>query len=287
MRFSYQVGMCDPGHYLPLAKAAEAAGFHGITVPDSICYPKESISKYPYNADGSRDFLETEPFIESLIAVTAMAAATEHIRFATFVYKFAIRQAAVVAKQVQSINVLSGNRFDFGVGISPWQEDFAVTQTPFEQRGKRLDEQIEIFRGLETGDYFGYEGDIHTLPANRMNPVPSNPTPILVGGHAEPALRRAARNDGWMCAGASLDDLRGYMAKLKAYREEFGTADQPFRVFTTGQDAFTREGIEELETIGITDVIIAFRNVYAREPDHDLDTKIKQLQWYAGEFIGG
>jgi probable F420-dependent oxidoreductase len=285
MRFSYQVGMCDPGHYLPLARAAEAAGFDGITVPDSLCYPRECLSEYPYNADGSRDFLETEPFIESLVAVTAMAAVTERIRFATFVYKYAIRQATTVAKQVQGISVLSGNRFDFGVGISPWAEDFAVTQTPFEQRGKRLDEQIAIFRGLESGDYFGFDGDLHQIPANRMNPVPAVPTPILIGGHSDAALRRAARNDGWMCAGAGLDELPGYLEKLNNYRAESGTAGRPFRVFTTGQDAFTREGIEALESIGITDVIIAFRNVYAGEADHDLDTKLQQLQWYAGEFI--
>ncbi len=285
MRFSYQIGMCDSSHYLPLAKAAEAAGFHGITTPDSICYPQECSSTYPYNADGSRHFLETEPFIESLIGITAMAAVTEKIRFATFVYKLAIRQAAIVAKQVQSINVMSGNRFDFGVGISPWGEDFAVAQVPFEKRGKRIDEQIDILRGLESGDYFGYQGELHDMPAAKMNPVPTEPTPILVGGHADVALKRAARNDGWMCAGASLDELRDYVGKINRYREELGTADRPFRVFTTGQDAFTREGIEELEEIGITDVIIAFRNVYESEPDHDLDTKLQQLNWYAGEFI--
>ena len=108
MRFSYQVGMCEPDHYLPLAKAAEKAGYDGITIPDSICYPREASSKYPYNKDGSREFLESVPFLESLISVAAMAAATEKIRFATFVYKLAVRQAPVVAKQVQSIQALSG-----------------------------------------------------------------------------------------------------------------------------------------------------------------------------------
>jgi probable F420-dependent oxidoreductase len=285
MRFSYQVGMSDADHYLPLAKAAEAAGFDGITIPDSICYPKEASSKYPYNADGSREFLESVPFIESLIGVAAMAAVTERIRFATFVYKLAVRQVATVAKQVQSINALSGNRFDFGVGISPWEEDFAVAQTPWEKRGLRLDEQIDILRGLDTGDYFGYEGEIHKMPPCKMNPVPSQPTPILIGGHADVALKRAALNDGWMCAGASVDELRTYIGKINQYREELGTADRPYRVFTTGQNAFTREGIEELESIGVTDVIIAFRNVYAMEPDVDVDTKIGQLNWYAGEFF--
>jgi probable F420-dependent oxidoreductase len=277
--------MCDADHYLPLARAVEAAGFQGITIPDSICYPQEASSKYPYNADGSREFLESVPFIESLIAVAAMAAVTEKIRFATFVYKLAVRQAAIVAKQVQSINVMSNNRFDFGVGISPWEEDFAVTQTPWAQRGKRLDEQIDIIRGLDSGDYFGYEGELHQMPANKMNPVPSQATPILIGGHTDVALRRAARNDGWMCAGADLDELRTYINKINGFREELGTADKPWKIFTTGQNAFTKDGIAELESIGVTDVVIGFRDVYNMEPDADLDTKIQQLNWYAGEFI--
>ena len=286
MRFSYQIGMCEADHYLPLARAAEAAGFHGITIPDSICYPREASSKYPYNADGSREFLESVPFIESLISIAAMAAVTDKIRFATFVYKLAIRQAAIVAKQVQGINVLSNNRFDFGVGISPWQEDFAVAQTPWARRGKRLDEQIDIIRGLDSGDYFGYEGEIHQMPANKMKPVPSQPTPIMIGGHTGVALQRAARNDGWMCAGADSEALRGYIDTLNGFREELGTLDTPYKIYTTGANAFTPEGIAELESMGVTDVIIGFRDVYNMQPDEDLDTKIQQLNWYAGEFIG-
>jgi probable F420-dependent oxidoreductase len=286
MRFSYQVGMCEPDHYLPLARAAETAGFHGISVPDSICYPQQASSKYPYNKDGSREFLESVPFVESLISVAAMAAVTETIELATFVYKFAVRQVPVVAKQVQGIQVLSGNRFVFGVGISPWEEDFAICDVPWAKRGLRLDEQIEIFRGLETGEFFGYEGEIHHMPPNKMNPVPSQPTPILIGGHAEPALKRAARvGDGWMCAGADMAQLTSYINRINQLREEYGTADKPFRIFTTGQDAFTKEGIAALEEIGITDVIIGFRNVYEMEADKPLGEKIAMLEWYAGEFI--
>ena len=286
MKFSYQVGMCEPDHYLPLARAAEEAGFHGLTIPDSICYPQEASSRYPYNKDGSREFLESVPFVESLIAVAAMAAVTQKIELATFVYKLAVRQAPVVAKQVQGIQVLSGNRFVFGVGISPWEEDFAVCDVPWDKRGQRLDEQIDILRGLESGDFFAYHGELHDMPANKMCPVPSRPTPILIGGHAEPALRRAARvGDGWMCAGADLAQLRAYIGRLHQLREEYGTADRPFRVYTTGQDAFTPDGIARLEEIGVTDVVIGFRNVYEMEPDKPLEEKIAMLQWYAGEFI--
>ena len=286
MRFSLQVGMCDPEHYLPLAQAAEQAGFHGVAVSDSICYPKEASSRYPYNKDGSREFLESVPFVESLISVAAMAAVTEKIRFSTFVYKLAVRQAPVVAKQVQGIQALSGNRFDFGIGISPWEEDFAICGVPWAKRGKRFDEQIDILRGLETGKFFAYHGEMHQMPANKMCPVPSAPTPLLIGGHAEPALKRAARvGDGWMCAGADMEQLGAYIARINQLREEYGTADKPFKVFTTGQNAFTREGIAELEGIGVTEVIIGFRNVYEMEPDKTLEEKIGMLNWYAGEFM--
>jgi probable F420-dependent oxidoreductase len=288
MKFNYQVGMCDADHYLPLAKAAEEAGYQGITIPDSICYPEVASSRYPYNADGSREFLESVPFLESLIAVAAMAAVTEKVRFSTFVYKLAVRQAAVVAKQVQSIQALSGNRFDFGVGISPWEEDFAVCEVPWEKRGKRFDEQIDILRGLETGEFFGYEGEMLHMPANKMCPAPTARTPIFIGGHAEPALKRAARiGDGWMCAGANMEQLTAYIRRINELRDEYGTADRPFRVYTTGADAFSREGIEQLESIGVTDVVIGFRNVYEMEADKPLEEKIAMLNWYAGEFING
>jgi probable F420-dependent oxidoreductase len=286
MRFSLQIGMCAPDHYLPLARAAEAAGYDGVAVSDSICYPQEASSKYPYNKDGSREFLESVPFVESLISVAAMAAVTERVRFSTFVYKLAVRQAPVVAKQVQGIQALSGNRFDFGIGISPWEEDFAICDVPWEKRGKRFDEQIDILRGLETGEFFGYQGEMHNMPPNKMNPVPTVATPLLIGGHAEPALKRAARvGDGWMCAGADMEQLGTYIGRINALRQEYGTSDRPFRVFTTGQNAFTREGIAELESIGVTDVVIGFRNVYEMEPDKSLEEKINLLNWYAGEFI--
>lgn len=286
MKFSYGIAMCEPDHYIPLAQEAEAAGFDYITVPDSICYPQEASSKYPYNDDGSREFLESLPFIESLVAVTAMAAVTKDIRFLTSVYKLAIRQVACVAKQVQSIQALSNNRFDFGVGISPWEEDFAVTGVPWAKRGKRLDEQIEILRGLETGEFYGFEGECHSMPANKMCPVTGTPTPIIIGGHSEPALKRAARiGDGWIAAGGDIPEMQGYITRLTELREEYGTADKPFDIWGAGAASFSKEGLEELESIGVTGVAIGFRDVYKGQPDAPYDEKVQQLKWYASEFI--
>ncbi|MFP6641475.1 MAG: LLM class flavin-dependent oxidoreductase, partial [Myxococcota bacterium] len=91
MRITLAESMCDVSHYVPLARAADQAGYHGFTIPDSICYPEVSDSKYPYTPDGNREFLDGKPFIEPLILAANLAAVTERLRLATFVVKLAVR----------------------------------------------------------------------------------------------------------------------------------------------------------------------------------------------------
>ena len=103
MRFNYLESMTDPGFYIPLVQAAEEAGWDGFAVPDSICYPEVSDSKYPYTPDGSREFLEGKPFIEPFSMIPALGAVTSTLRFTTFVMKLPIRQPVLVAKSVTSV----------------------------------------------------------------------------------------------------------------------------------------------------------------------------------------
>ena len=144
MRFSYAEAMCDPSHYLPLARAVEDAGYTSFTIADSICYPEVSDSTYPYTPDGNREFLDGKPFIEPFVLMSAMAAVTTKLRFTTFVVKLPIRNPVLIAKQAASLAVMSNNRFVFGVGSSPWPEDFIVTGTDWKTRGPRMNEMIDI-----------------------------------------------------------------------------------------------------------------------------------------------
>ena len=173
MRFGYHATMCNPAFYGALAKAAEAAGFDTFTLPDSICYPEHADSKYPYNDDGSREFLDGVPFIEPFSLVPWMAAVTSRIKFSTSVLKLPIRNPVLLAKSITSVAVLTNNRFELGVGLSPWKEDFAATGTDYESRGERMGEIIEIIRGLSTGDYFGYESKHYKIPRIKLCPVPT------------------------------------------------------------------------------------------------------------------
>jgi probable F420-dependent oxidoreductase len=287
MRFTYAEAMTDPAYYLPLAQAAESAGYTSITVADSLVYPRESDSTYPYTADGDREFLEDKAFIETFTLIAAMGAVTSTLRFTPFVLKLPVRPPVLVAKQASSIAVLNGNRLALGVGISPWPEDFAVMGVPWERRGRRMDEAIEVVRGLTAGGYFEYHGSFYDIPPVKMTPTPAEPIPILVGGHSDPALRRAARlGDGWMHAGGDDAELDTLLARLHAMRKAEGTADRPFEIHVISMDAYTADGVKRLEDKGVTDAIVGFRWPYIKGPDTEpLATKIENLERFAETVI--
>src|ERR1700709_440563 len=222
MRFTYAESMTDPAYYIPLAKAADAAGYHAMTIADSIAYPYESDSTYPYTEDGNREFLEGKPFIETFALIGALSAVTTRLHFNIFVLKLPIRPPALVAKQAGSLAALFDNRLGLGVGTSPWPEDYELMGVPFAKRGKRMDECIEIIRGLTTGEYFEFHGEFYDIAKTKMTPAPSEPIPILIGGHADAALRRAARWDGWMHGGGDPEELDRLIARVKQLRDEEG-----------------------------------------------------------------
>ncbi|WP_107656715.1 TIGR03619 family F420-dependent LLM class oxidoreductase [Nocardia suismassiliense] len=286
MRFTYAETMTDPAYYIPLARAAEEAGYSSMAVADSIAYPRDSDAKYPYTPDGNREFLEDKPFVEAFVLSAAMAAVTTTLRFTPFVLKLPIRPPVLVAKQAASVAALSGNRFGLGVGISPWPDDFEIMGVPFEKRGARMDECIDIVRGLTAGGYFEFHGEFYDIPPIKISPVPTEPVPILIGGHSKPALRRAAqRGDGWMHAGGDGAELDRLLVELDALRAEYGTR-KDFEVHVISLDGFTVDGIKRLEDKGVTDVIVGFRLPYTLEQDTEpLDTKIANLSRFAEKVI--
>jgi probable F420-dependent oxidoreductase len=287
VRFCYAESMTDPSFYAPLARAAEEAGYDQMVIPDSICYPQESVSVYPFNPDGTREFLEDKPFLEPFSLIPALGAVTQRLRFITFVLKLPVRHPVLVAKQMTSTAVLTGNRLVLGVGTSPWREDYDVLGVPWAKRGLRMDEELAILRGLSAGGYFEFHGQLFDLPAIKIAPVPTQPVPILIGGHGEAALRRAARSgDGWLHGGGDPAELPGMLARLRELRAAEGTADRPFEVHVISMDAYAADGIRRLEDQGVTDVIVGFRWPYHVGPDTEaLQPKLDKLRKYADEVI--
>jgi alkanesulfonate monooxygenase SsuD/methylene tetrahydromethanopterin reductase-like flavin-dependent oxidoreductase (luciferase family) len=124
-----------------------------------------------------------------------MGAVTESLRFVTFVLKLPIRHPVLVAKQASSTAVLTNNRLLLGVGTSPWPEDYTICDVPWEGRGKRMDEQIDVMRGLMAGGYFEYHGEVFDGSLGQDEPDPDQAGPDLDrrASRGGPAPRRHVR----------------------------------------------------------------------------------------------
>src|SRR3546814_14584480 len=118
MRFTYAEAMTQAAYYAPLAQAAEAAGYTSMTIADSLIYPRESNSKYPYTDTGDREFLEDKEFIETMILCAHLFAVTETLRLTPFVLKLPVRPPVLTAKQASTVAFFSGHRLGLGAGRS-------------------------------------------------------------------------------------------------------------------------------------------------------------------------
>ncbi len=285
MRFSLTESMCDPSHYPPLAVAAEQAEWASFAIPDSICFAEVADAEYPYTPDGDRSFLEDKPFIEPFSLISTLGAVTERLRFTTFVFKLPVHNPVLVAKSASSVAVLTGNRLGFGVGLSPWHEDFRVCGQDWSSRGKRMDEMIEIIRGLTKGGYYAFRGEYYDIERIKLCPVPTQPLPILIGGHSDAALRRAARlGDGWMHAGGDPETLERLLGRLEQLRVECGRGREPFEIHVIAFGDCSVDAIHRLEDLGVTDVITLLRNPY--EVDTlNVEQKIDVLRRFTDDVI--
>jgi probable F420-dependent oxidoreductase len=287
MRFTYAEAMTQAIYYAPLAQAAEAAGFTSMTVADSLIYPMESDSTYPYTDTGDREFLQGKEFIETFILCAHLFAVTKTLRLTPFVLKLPVRPPVLVAKQASSLAFLSGNRLGLGVGLSPWPEDYAALGVPWEKRGARMDECMDILRGLTSGEFFGYHGEFFDFEPLQQCPAPTEKIPLLVGGHSDGALRRAVlKGDGWMHAGGDGEELDRLLIRLAQIRKEEGDTRDDFEVHVISYDAYTPDGARQLEEKGVTDAIVGFRMPYIVGPDTEpLAKKLKGIEWFAETVI--
>lgn len=288
MRFVASVTMVDPHHYVPLAKAAEEAGFDGVSVSDSVCYPRESDARYPYTPDGSREFIEHKPFLEPIVALTAMAVATERIELIPFVLKLPIRQPVLFAKSATSLAVLSRGRFRLGIGTSPWPEDYVVADVPWKARGRRLEECVEVLRLLQRGGYQSFQGEFYAFPDIKLNPVPEEPIPLLFPGTSDALLDRAARlGDGWVSTGLGLDELKDCLRRLDEARARHGRADLPFAVHATVPPESA--ALEEFAAAGVTHAHTGYHGPHSPleiEPDTEpLEAKVERLHRFGEKVI--
>ncbi|OLS97875.1 LLM class F420-dependent oxidoreductase [Pseudonocardia sp. CNS-004] len=291
MKFVHSPSLIDARHQIPLALAAEAAGYDAVSVTDTVIYPRESDTDYPYTSTGDRSFIDDKDCVETMVQAAQLLAVTRTLRVAPYVLKLPVRPPVLVAKQAGSLAAVSGNRLDLGVGLSPWPEDFDALDVPWAARGKRMDECMDIVRGLTDPDgeeFFSYSGKFYDLAAVKQTPRPTAPLPLIVGGHADASMRRAARRgDGWMHGSGTVEQLDELLPRLARIRSEEGDTRDDFSIWVAVPDAMTLDGVRRLEDRGVTHCVVAFVDPYTTTgPDRvPLDDKLKALETYAKQVI--
>jgi probable F420-dependent oxidoreductase len=286
MKFTVAVAMCDPAHYLPIAACADRSGWDSIAVPDAPFFPEKVSVPYPYVDGGERFWTAETPWVDPWVAIPAMAAVTTRLRFYTHVLKLPIRHPLLVAKTVGSAAVLSNNRVGLGVGLSWIPEEAAWCGVDFATRGARTDEAVAILRGLLRGGMFEFHGKHYDFGRLQMSPAPTAPVPIYVGGHSEPALRRAARlGDGWCSAMSTEAETRRMIGRLRDLRAEHGRAGEPFEIQVSSIDAFDVDGYKRLEDAGVTDLITQPWLLYGGGPFASIQEKEDGIKRFADEVL--
>ena len=281
MKFCCHLAFGPTAHLVPMARAIEEAGYDTIALSDHVVHPETVKTPYPYTKDGS---LRWEPFTDwpdPWVSVGAMAAVTSRVRFVTGVYVLPMRNPFVVAKAVGTAAAISDDRLTLGIGTGWMKDEFDLLEQPFERRGRRTDEMIEVLRKLWSGGMVEHHGEFYDFDRLEMSPVPSQPIPIVVGGLSERALRRAATlGDGWFSDLHTTDELRGYLAKLRAYRADAPRADEPMQVLVSCMDAFDRDAYRRLEDLGVTHLVTKPWLFHGGQ-ENDLASKIEGLKRFA------
>lgn len=252
----------SPQGAVRLAQAAEAAGFEALWTVEHVVVPSGYESKYPYDrsgkmAGGAEDFDLPDP----LVWLTWVAAHTERIKLATGILILPQRNPVITAKEVATIDHLSGGRMVLGVGVGWLAEEFAALGVPFEGRGARLDEYIELMRALWEQERATFHGAYHQFEDCIVRPRPVNGTvPIVVGGHTQRAARRAGLlGDGFFPGSASLEDLSGLFATVRSTAEQAGRDPGEIQLIAGGAgapgEALDRR-IEALAELGVDQAVL-------------------------------
>ena len=239
---------------ISMAQAAEEAGFESIWTVDHVVVPKGYKSTYPYAASGRMgDGNEDMQYPDPLIYMAYLASVTKTIRLATGILIIPQRNPVVAAKQIATLDQLSGGRIDLGIGVGWLEEEFNAIGVPFEGRGKRTDEHIAAMRALWANDFAEYHGDFVDFDPIFCRPQPLNGTiPIIVGGHSKAAARRAGRiGDGFFPARGTPHDLFDI---VKTTATENGRDPEDIE-FTVSVPEDLNE-IPELAKIGVKRILI-------------------------------
>ena len=236
-----------PDQLVRAAQAAERAGFDSIWAGEHVVLPDPQVAPSP--------MAPQDPALDPLVALTWAAAHTSAIRLATGIIILPQRNPVVLAKQIASLDVLSGGRFVLGVGVGYLEPEFRAIGADFENRGAVTDEFIEAMQHLWYDEHPEYHGEYAAFSGVDAYPRPvQQPIPIVVGGHTGRAYRRAvARAHGWYGFAMTPDDVARSIEGLRAAADAVARPDAlgPLEITVTPRGRLTAEVVAAFVDAGV------------------------------------
>jgi len=284
VKFWQALSFTETDQLVPLARSCEEAGFHGVFLSDHVFVPARLESKYPYSPDGSPPFTPATEHPEPWAAICAMAQATTRLWFSTAVYLAPLRHPLHVAKSLATASVLSGGRVALGAGVGWVREEFEVLGKDFRKRGAQLDEAIEILRKVWKGGLVEHHGRHFDFPPLASEPRPVAPVPIWIGGTSDGALRRAARQDGWIGSGDTPESATALTTRLTALRREAGLGMEGFEVIAAIAGEPDLEVYRRLEKAGVT-AFVSYPPAFHLGPGCSLEAKRRTIGTWSEKVI--
>jgi probable F420-dependent oxidoreductase len=244
-----------------IGRKAEELGFESLWIPEHILRPVTYKSRYPYSASGQMPSPPETPLHDPMLALAYVVGVTSKIRLATGIFVVPLRNPFATAKAVASLDVLSGGRFIFGVGIGWLAEEFAGVGMDFKDRARRTREYIALMKELWSKSEPVYHGRTVGIEGFRFEPKPVQRPhpPIVLGGHTEPSLKRAAQiGDGWYGFAEDLEQTRGIIARLREH-ERAANRVAPLEITVSPRlgGQLTLEQARDLAAMGVSRIILA------------------------------
>ncbi len=242
-----------------LAQMAETLGFESVWTFEHVMVPLEYQSRYPYRSDGKMGGGADTPFLDPLIALTAVAAHTRTLRLGTGVNILPQANPLLLAKQAASLDVLSGGRFMLGAGIGWLREEFDAMGVPFERRGARYDDYIVAMRKIWSGEVVEHHSDFLDWSGFQSYPLPLQPggIPIIVGGSKGKAFERIARyGDGWFAPTDNAAALEPLLEELKVACAAQGRNFDTIEITSMWDNQGGLDAIKAFAGIGVERVIV-------------------------------
>jgi probable F420-dependent oxidoreductase len=244
-----------------VAVEVERLGFDTVWLGEHIISPVSMGSSYPYAASTPEApaYHSHLPFYDPYAALSFLAARTERIRLGLSLSIVPLHDPYHLARSVATIDLFSEGRFLFGVGTGWLKEEFDILERPWDRRGARLEEALDLMVHLWNDAEPSYEGEFFSLPPSAMEPKPLTlpHPPFVFGGITPVALRRAARlGDGWIGVGLSTDEVGPIVEELHSLREGYGRGNDPFEVALIVGKVPTVDDTAALETAGVDQVVV-------------------------------